>query len=393
MSNLCSPERVPRYRCHKATGQGVVTIDGKDTYLGKYRSAASREAYRRTVAEWMQQGGRSPAPKYAATVTEIVVAYIDFCDGYYIKDGKTTDEVRMVKVALKIVRELYGRTAAAEFGPLALQAVREVMIGKDWCRKHINKQVDRVKRCFKWATRQQMIPGGVYEALRCVDGLKRGRTTAREGTKVMPIGDADIHATLEHLPAVVADMVMLQRLTGARPGEICDIRPGDINRTGDVWEYIPASHKTEHHDRQRVIFLGPKAQQILLSYLLRGADAYCFSPAESNGKRRAAQHEARRTPLSCGNRPGTNRKARPRRAAGEKYDRNSYARAVRRAALLAGVGTWSPNRLRHSFATEVRKSHGLEAVQVCLGHAQATTSEIYAERDFAKAAAVARQIG
>jgi integrase len=246
---------------------------------------------------------------------------------------------------------------------------------------------------FKWGTRQQMIPGGVYEALRCVDGLKRGRTEAREGRKVKPISDADVAATMEHLPTVVADMVQLQRLTGARPGEICDIRPGDINRKCDPWEYVPKSHKTEHHDRPRVIFIGPKAQRILLPYLLRAADCYCFSPRDAESKRRAAQHEARKTPLSSGNRPGSNRKPNPRRPAGEKYDRNSYARAVRRAAVAAGVGTWSPHRLRHTFATEVRKSFGLEAVQVCLGHSQAAVSEIYAERDFTKAAHVARQIG
>jgi integrase len=393
MSNLCSPERTPRYRLHKSTGQGVVTIDGRDIYLGKHRSAASCEAYRRQVAEWMQHGGRLPAPQHTATVAEVVVAYTEFATGYYRKDGKPTNELRMIKTAIKIARELYGRTPAAEFGPLALQAVREVMIGKNWCRTHINKQVDRVKRMFKWATRQQMIPGGVYEALRCVDGLKRGRTAAREGCKVKPISDADILATIEHLPAVVADMVQLQRLTGARPGEICAIRPGDVNRTGDVWEYIPASHKTEHHDRPRVIFIGAKGQRILLPYLLRAADAYCFSPREAERKRRAAQHEARKTPLSCGNKPGTNRKLKPRRTAGEKYENTTYGRAICRAAEKAGVETWSPHRLRHTFATEVRKSFGLEAVQVCLGHSQAAVSEIYAERDFAKAANVARQIG
>jgi integrase len=393
MPNICSSERVPRYRLHKPTGQAVVTIDGKDIYLGKHRSAVSREAYRRQIAEWIQRGGKLPVSKHAATITEIVVAYTEFASGYYRKDGEPTNEVRMIKAAIKIVRELYGRTPAAEFGPLALQAVREAMIAKDWCRNQVNKQVDRVKRMFKWATRQQMIPGGVYEALRCVDGLKRGRTAAREGRKVTPISDADVVATMEHLPAVVADMVQLQRLTGARPGEICDIRPGDINRKVDPWEYVPQSHKTEHHDRPRVIFIGPKAQKILLPYLLRAADAYCFSPREAESKRRAAQHEARRTPMSCGNRPGSNRKARPRRSAGEKYDCRSYGRAIRRAAAAAKVGTWSPHRLRHTFATEVRKQFGLEAVQVCLGHAAAQVSEIYAERDFAKAANVARQIG
>jgi integrase len=213
----------------------------------------------------LQNGGRLPTHQNAPTVTELVVAYTEFAEGYYRKCGKPTNEVRMLKSALKIVRQLYGRAQAVEFGPLALQAVREAMIGEDWCRQHINKQVDRVKRCFKWATRQQMIPGSVYKALRCVDGLKRDRTLAREGRKVLPIDDADVQATIEQLPAVVADMVQLQRFTGARPGEICDVRPGDVNRAGDVWEYIPGSHKTEHHGRQRVIFIGAKGQRILLT--------------------------------------------------------------------------------------------------------------------------------
>jgi hypothetical protein len=80
---------------------------------------------------------------------------------------------------------------------------------------------------------------GVYEALRCVDGLERGSTDACEGRKVEPVNDVDIAATVEHLAQVVADMVRLHRLNGARPGEIYDIRPGDINRKGDVWEYVP----------------------------------------------------------------------------------------------------------------------------------------------------------
>ena len=104
-------------------------------------------------------------------------------------------------------------------------------------------------------------------------------------------------------------------------------------------------------------------------------------------------HEARKTPLSCGNRPGSNRKPAPKRSAGEKYDRNSYARAVRRAAVAANLKPWSPHRLRHTFATEVRRRFGIEAVQVALGHANATISEVYAERDFALAARVAAEVG
>ena len=158
-----------------------------DIYLVSYGTAASREAFSRLNSGVATERRPTAHRAAQATVTELVVAYTEFATGYYRKDGEPTNEVRMIKTAIKIARELYGRTPAAEFGPLALQAVRDAMIGKDWCRNQINKQVDRVKRMFKWATRQQMIPGGVYEALRCVDGLKRGRTEAREGRKVKPI--------------------------------------------------------------------------------------------------------------------------------------------------------------------------------------------------------------
>ena len=100
-----------------------------------------------------------PDSPHTTTVTEVVVAYTEFATGYYRKDGKPTNEVRMIKTAIKIARQLYGRTPASEFGPLALKACRAKMIGKDWCRNQINKQVDRVKRMFKWATDNEMIPG------------------------------------------------------------------------------------------------------------------------------------------------------------------------------------------------------------------------------------------
>ena len=83
------------------------------------------------------------------------------------------------------------------------------------------------------------------------------------------------------MPDVVSDMVEFQRATGARPTEVCILRPCDIDRSGDVWIYRPESHKTEHHGKDRQIYIGPKAQAALARYLLRDAEAYCFSPAES----------------------------------------------------------------------------------------------------------------
>ena len=54
---------------------------------------------------------------------------------------------------------------------------------------------------------------------------------------------------------------------------------------------------------------------------------------------------------------------------------------------------WSPNQLRHTAATEIRRLYGLEADQVTLVHASADVSQIYAERDLDKAREVMREVG
>jgi integrase len=318
---------------------------------------------------------------------------LGFADGYYLKDGEPTSEIKTTKRALKVVRELYGRELVSKFGPLALKAVRQRMIEKDWVRTQINKNTDRIRRMFKWGESEEIVPRGVYETLRTVSGLRKGRSQAKESMPVLPVPENVVEATLEKLSPTVRDMVLLQRYTGARPGEICNLRPGDVNRSANVWAYIPGSHKTEHYDKTRIVFIGPRGQQVLLPYLLRAAEAYCFSPAEVEAARRAQRSAKRKTPMSCGNRPGSNRKLRPKRRPKDKYTTTSFGQAISRAAETAGVEAWTPHQLRHSYATEVRKTHGLEAVQVTLGHSQASVTEIYAERDLALAARVAGEVG
>jgi len=253
--------------------------------------------------------------------------------------------------------------------------------------------VSRIRRMIRWAVAEEMLPAGVYHALQAIPDLRKGRTTARETEPVRPVSDSDVAATIEHLPEVVADLARFQRLTGCRPTEACMVRPGEIDRTNDVWEYRPTCHKTEHHDIERVIFIGPKAQAILSRHLLRSAGSYCFSPAESERRRRAAAHEKRVTPAGQGNSIGTNRKPKRTRPPKDHYTRHSYGKAIVRACKLAGVDPWSPNQLRHAAATEIRGRFGLEAAQVSLGHSNANVTQVYAERDSKLAMDVARQVG
>lgn len=63
-----------------------------------------------------------------------------------------------ILAAMRVVKRLYGKVDAAEFGPLKLQAVQQAMITQGWTRKSINKQVQRVVRMFSWAESKEMYP-------------------------------------------------------------------------------------------------------------------------------------------------------------------------------------------------------------------------------------------
>ena len=76
-----------------------------------------------------------------------------------------------------------------------------------------------------------------------------------------------------------------------------------------------------------------------------------------------------------------------------QYDSGSYGKAIRYACDRAKVERWSPNQLRHTAATLIRKQFGIEASQVILGHSELSVTQIYAEADREKAIEIARKIG
>jgi hypothetical protein len=55
MSNAVSL-RTPKHRRYQAKGLALVTINGRDVYLGKYGSESSKQEYWRLVAEYLQHG-------------------------------------------------------------------------------------------------------------------------------------------------------------------------------------------------------------------------------------------------------------------------------------------------------------------------------------------------
>ena len=455
----------PSYCLHRSSGRAFVKIDGKPVYLGMHGTQESRDAYDRVIGEWIARG-RMPAPRPATSGTEprpfkiieLIDAYWTHAQSYYVDpDGQQTSEVDTLKQALCPIKRLYGDTPAASIGPKALRAVREVMIAGEilpvglgvkgcqdvsragpWSRKHINKQVSRLRGMFKWGAAHELVPASVYHSLATLEPLKRGRTTARETAPIKPVALSHVQAVLPFLSRQLAAVAQLQLLTGARGGELLIMRTRDIDTTSEVWTYTPSRHKTQHHEIDRVIRIGPKGRRILEPFLKADASAFIFSPAEAEAERRAELAQARKTPLSCGTVAGENVKDNPDRRPGDRYTKDSYARAVARACDLAfplsaelargrvvangrklaatraetdaewktrlgadwqKVKAWQkshrfhPHQLRHSAATFIAQTEGVELARIILGHRHLSTTEIYAEADQKKAEQTMMKIG
>jgi integrase len=390
--------RIPKYRHFKPKNLGLVVIGGRQHYLGRYGTPESVAEYKRLIQELLatETTSRTVATGVnpGLTVDELLLAFwTRHAETHYRgPDGSPTGELDNYRDSLRPLRRLYGGTPARDFSPLKLKAVRNAMIDDGLSRGTINQRVGRVVRVFKWAASEELVPAAVYQALRTVSGLPRGRSEAREPEPVRPVPDASVDAVKPHVSAQVGAMVELQRLTGMRPGEVCIMRTGDIDRTGPVWFYAPRRHKTEHHGRSRRVAIGPRAQEVLKPWLRADPEAYLFSPAEAMTEFRSRQRGNRKTPLYP-SQEARARKPNPKKTPGERYTTRSYCHAIGYGCKRAGIPTWSPNRLRHAAATKIRATHDLDAARAVLGHSDLKTSEIYAERDREEAARVMREIG
>lgn len=357
---------LPTYLLHKPTGQARCRIDGKDIYLGLYGSESSRIRYGQLVAKLaggmsvdpLADSNRKGPPRSDSeadpgpTVGELCLAFLRYAQGHYVKNGQPTSQLHVVKGTVRPLNELYGLTPAKDFGPLAMKAVRTKMIELGWTRGTINASMGRIRRIFKHAVENELIDSNILQRLQCVAPLLAGRTEAHDNAPRTAVEPADIEAVRLLVSPLVRDLIDVQRLTGARSGELLSLTTGAIDRTGEVWTAELSDHKTAHHGQSRTLHFGPQSQLILTRHLSADPRQPVF-------------------PIT----------------------RHAYCRAITRACEKAGIERWVPHQLRHTAAGVVRDQFGLEHCQSVLGHSKADMTEHYAKAGTAKAQEVALKIG
>ncbi|MCH8151388.1 MAG: site-specific integrase [Planctomycetes bacterium] len=404
--------RMPRLgRC---VTRAFVHVAKKRYYLGSYDDPAVQELYARLTGVWERTGhidlsliqeARHTTTDHRTTIAELGLKFRHYAEQRYVHpDGTLSTELHNFRTAWRIVREMFGSTPAADFGPRKLREVQSAMAqkrkpnGDCWSRSNVNKQTSRVRLIFDWAVAEEIIPETVAAALHRVRGLRRGEQDVRESEAVTPASQAEVDAVKPLVSRQVWALIQLQLLTGARSGELLYLRPIDLqNAAGPVWIVELGEHKTAHHGKTRTLYFGPHAQEVLQPFLAdRPVDKPLFSPLEAEYERRGTtDYNSQRSP-------------------GEHYTAGSYRRAIRYACMKLHPypndikraadekrlrkehrerWCWHPHQLRHNYATMIRKRFGVEEASNMLDHSSVKMTEVYAERDREQALEIAQLVG
>ena len=263
---------------------------------------------------------------------------------------------------------------AAKFGPKLLKQIRSQMVERgDMSRTYCNRLVGEIRRMFRWAVSEELVGPESVTALESLPPLRHGEG-AYETEKRQAVTLEAVQATAKHLPHIVRAMLRVQLATGMRPSELCAMRPVDIDRSGDVWIYRPASHKTAYRGQSREVPIVGDAREAIENYLNRKADAYLFSPKETMAWIRAKLSSER-----TGYGSYKKLKAEPKKQPGDKYDSGSYRQAIESGCKKAGVPVWTPYQIRHLVGCIVGQAMGLESCKALLVHENVKTTEIYSK--------------
>lgn len=390
------------------SGQAIAKFDGVTFYLGKFNSPESFARYAVLVKQYQENGFKLPpevtpesirslgiepdmvrpvidqsdSPILVRHVTE---SYVRHCEEYYQNDPEAIRKAKRICTDLQVHA---GDREAKDFGPVLLDEIREKWVKTGVSRRYVNTLTNLVFRCFKWSVSRQLVEVETYLRLKTLPPLRKGHTKAKEGKSVRPVNIEHVRATAKVLSPVLRAMLRVQLGTGMRPSELCLIRPCDIDRSGPEWLYVPSKHKNQNKDKERIIPIVGDARLALEDYVNRAATSYCFSPKESVAWHTTQKRSNRKTKVQpsqlC------RRKPQPERPPGECYSKDSYRRALQRAAKEAGVPQWTPYEIRHLVGTMVAEALQLENAKALLGHSDLTTTQRYSQATVRQAIAAAK---
>ncbi len=356
----------PRY-LQRNNANGVAyaytRVDGRTVSLGRFGTTESRDRFERIRAEWAAaREAQDQAAPSRLTVAELAEKYLDH-EAQRAAEGRVTEKTyRAAGYAVDALIGSHAGLPANRFGPRALKEIQS-RLAKTPCRTHggryrgdrtpptlsrteANRRVNGIRRVFRWAVSEELVPASVLTSLEAVNGLRAGeaRDNAPRTAASPKAVEATAHALEEDGHVGLANVIRLLRWTGCRPDEVCRLSVHDLVETPEGLELRLRDHKTRHvTNADRVVPLNARAeaivQEALGAALQLGPDHRLFRALD-----------------------------------GRPITPNALFQAIRRTTEAMGVAHWTPYQLRHLAATEMLDAGCSEAeTAAMLGHSPDST--------------------
>ena len=395
---------VPVLRIHNSRGVGrfYARFHGRPIWFGRVDDPTSQARFDEYLAQWLARGRRPEAtPEQGLPISGVVAQYLRHLGDKHDEGWHENNNPR-IGYALRPLLTMFGSELAEEFSPLKLEAVQRAMIsGGRRCVGTINARVQIIRRCFEWAASQELIPASVIVGLKTVQHLRAGEFGVSAGRVRKEVDEETLVATLPYLHPVLRDIVELLRWSAARPAEIFNLTPEQIDRSRPgAWPARLKKHKNAKKGKVRMVPFGPRAQAILRRHMDRvpkpAEDKPIFSPDRAMEEHNHHRRKTRKTELwdSHVTRQKREKAQRKRPNYADRYDARVVTKAIGRAVARANqerrrrnaeedldlpmLERWTIYRVRHTGLGRVRASkYGLEGAKAVGGHSSVSMTEDY----------------
>ena len=316
---------------HKSFPKGRKRLCRYDTEEARQETD---KAYRQFITQWAAgvAGMARHKNQSSYTLDDLALNYLRHAEEVF---GKS--DFSNYKTAIGMTLSIYSGTLAKDFDIYALKTVQKQFVQKGYARKYCNKLTGFIRAMFKWGRENGLVEQSIAGTLKLASPVHRKAAKDRPPRK--PVPDEIVNRTLPVLLPSIKDMVIVQRLTGARPGEICSMKVGEIqtDHPDEIWIYRPTDHKNTWRGHTREIPLWKLAQAILQPRMEgKSLDDSVFSPAEAMQEKWDLDAANRKTKVQPSQQERKEKHTkRPKRKFNRFYSEMAYGKSIKQSIAAA----------------------------------------------------------